>query len=175
MGLHIAFGNCFIAGASRTILQIFYGSLVCAFPVLLWLVVRRLRMPDTPPAWKVALISVFFVFFLAGVLALGALGLVRAAIYLTATEPASRSTIVDSRDRIKGCRALIGFYDSSIRGAASACASDFGFEPRVGDRIRINELISPLGVRILSVRQISLSSYFNGSVLLIAERKRQKP
>jgi len=49
---------------------------------------------------------------------------------------------------------MIGFYESSIGGAASACSSDFGFEPRVGDRIRIDELISPIGIRILSVHPI---------------------
>lgn len=82
------------------------------------------------------------------------IAIVQAAIYFNAATPVSEVVTVVAVHRSKGCTRDATFYDPALGGMVQVCVGLYGRLPRIGDRLRVEERVGTLGVRILGVRAI---------------------
>ncbi|MHA6909474.1 hypothetical protein ACQUJS_13740 [Ralstonia pseudosolanacearum] len=149
--LHAVFAQCHIRNAWPVTQGLFVGGFLIAAILLVRALFKRPReLPPLP--MRHAALCLILLPSLAGALAIvDGIAFARAAVFFTAKEHTSTTATVETSNPMRGCRTSIEFFDSITEASITACASDYGFAPRAGDRIVVEKLVSPIGINLQAV------------------------
>lgn len=150
--LHAAFFRCFYKSTGTACQVLFVAGFLIAGILVVLALIKSPKARQPVPVWKAALGLLFFSSFAGAIVVGDGIGFARAAVFFTAKEPVSATATVISSGPSRGCRSHVELYDPALHAALGMCASDFGLAPRVGDRIVVERLVSPIGIYIVGLR-----------------------
>ncbi|MDB0567904.1 hypothetical protein AB6Q13_13295 [Ralstonia solanacearum] len=149
--LHAVFTQCQIRNTWPVMQGLFVAGFLIAAMLLARAIVKRPRGLPPLPAWNTVLALVMLPSLAGALAAVDGIAFTRAAVFFTAEKHTRTVATVEESGSMRGCSAHIEFFDPTIEASVTACASDYGFAARAGDRIIVEKLTGPIGMRLLAV------------------------
>ncbi|QUP55341.1 hypothetical protein GO998_17155 [Ralstonia syzygii] len=148
---HLVFAQCHLRNTWPIAEKLFAGGFLIAAILLALAISKRPRALPPLPMWKAALPFASLSLLAGALAAVDGIAFARAAVFFTAKEHTRTTATVETSRPMRGCRTSIEFFDSTIEASVTACASEYGFTPRAGDRIIVEKLVSPIGIQLQAI------------------------
>ncbi|AQW30329.1 hypothetical protein ACEQ38_16520 [Ralstonia syzygii subsp. celebesensis] len=148
---HLVFAQCHLRNTWPIAEELFAGGFLIAAILLARAISKHPRALPPLPMWKAALPFASLSLLAGALAAVDGIAFARAAVFFTAKEHTRTTATVETSRPMRGCRTSIEFFDSTIEASVTACASEYGFTPRAGDRIIVEKLVSPIGIQLQAI------------------------